>query len=257
MRVSNVVLRAADPERLRAFYREIAGAPDELIDLRPVDGARAPAPGSTGLFHTAIRFASPGHLAEALRRIARARVPLTGASDHGVSHALYLNDPEGNGVELYFDMPEAQWPRTPDGGLAMSAPLPLDLEELLRTAPPDGDGTPDIGHIHLSVGDVNPSLDFYVDGLGLDLQQRYGPDAGFVSADGYHHHIGMNTWQSRGGSPAPPDTTGLDSFTLTFDDLVPVLARLAERDIPFERDGDAVVVRDPDRIPVRLEEGPA
>ncbi|MFL6429241.1 MAG: VOC family protein [Acidobacteriaceae bacterium] len=148
-RIGHVHLKVADLDRALAFYRDVlgfqvtqrignsaaflsAGGYHHHIGLNTWESRRgsAPAPGTTGLYHLAIVYPSRAELADALRRLVRAHIPLDGASDHGVSQALYLRDPDGNGVELYWDRPESQWPRTPQGDLAMVT-APLDLEELL------------------------------------------------------------------------------------------------------------------------------
>ncbi len=151
--IGHVHLKVADLERALGFYVGVlgfavtqrygaqaafvaAGGYHHHIGLNTWEsrGGGPPDPGTTGLYHVAIRYPTRAALADALRRLAAARIPLEGASDHGVSEALYLRDPDGNGVELYWDRPEARWPRTPDGGLAMTTGR-LDLEALLRDSP--------------------------------------------------------------------------------------------------------------------------
>ncbi len=176
-------------------------------------GVVGPAPARTaGLFHTAIRFPTRADLGAVLRRLAATRTPLTGASDHGVSEALYLDDPAGNGVELYWDRPREVWP--PDMFTA-----PLDLDGLIaagadseddEAAPP---GT-DVGHVHLRVSDLERSVAFYVGELGFEVMHRYGAQAAFVANDGYHHDLGLNAWHSRGAPLGPPDRAGLDRVVL-------------------------------------------
>ena len=153
VRIGHVHLKVADLERSIAFYQGVlgfeltqrfasgaaflsAGGYHHHLGLNPWESKGGPPPprGTTGLFHHAILYPSRAALAVALRRLQAARIPLDGAADHGVSEALYLHDPDGNGVELYWDRPQSQWPRTPDGGLAMYS-HPLDLEALLREAP--------------------------------------------------------------------------------------------------------------------------
>jgi catechol 2,3-dioxygenase len=151
--IGHVHLKVADIERALAFYVGVlgfelqqrlgeqaafisAGGYHHHIGLNTWEsrGGSPPPPGSTGLYHTAIRYPGRAELADALRRVVEAGIPLTGASDHGVSEAIYLNDPDGNGVELYRDRPQEEWPRDPDGGVAMVS-VPLDLEALLAEAP--------------------------------------------------------------------------------------------------------------------------
>lgn len=231
-----------------------AGAP--LVELVQ-RGDAAPRPRrSSGLFHLALLLPSRTELALALRRIALARHPLQGASDHLVSEALYLADPEGNGIEIYRDRPRAEWGREPDGQIRM-ATLPLDLDAVIAELPagladdaPDP-GVPDearMGHVHLQVSDLDEAEAFYHGVLGFDVVVRGYPGALFVSAGGYHHHLGLNTWASLGGVPNAPGTRGLDRFTVTLPDAASLSAvgeRLAANGTPaIERDG-ALLARDP------------
>jgi catechol 2,3-dioxygenase len=229
-RIETVELRARDPGQAERFYREALGlerVEDEplalgaggrpLLLVRQAEAAVPPPPGSTGLFHVAFRFPARAALARALRRLAAAGVPLSGASDHGVSEALYLADPDLNGIELYRDRPKEDWPREPDGSIGMFT-RPLDLGDLLEEAAGDGAGPAetgtDVGHVHLKVSDLERSVGFYRDELGLDLKARYGREAAFLAAGDYHHHVGLNTWQSLGGSPPPQGSPGLERYTI-------------------------------------------
>jgi catechol 2,3-dioxygenase len=229
-RIESVELRARDLGSSERFYRDALGlerVADEplalgagggpLVILRQAEAAVPPPPGSTGLFHVAIRFPDRAALARALRRLAAAEVPLSGGSDHGVSEALYLNDPDLNGIELYSDRSEEDWPMEPDGSVGMFT-RPLDLRDLLEEdggngAGPADPGT-DVGHVHLKVSDLERSVAFYRDELGLNLRARYGREAAFLAAGSYHHHVGLNTWQSLGGGPPPQGSPGLDRFTI-------------------------------------------
>ncbi len=226
LRIRLARLAVADLDQSAGFYERVLGLPvierdehhallgtdaaDPALELVALHGARPAPPRSTGLFHVAWLHPSRHALADTVRRIAAARWPFTGASDHGVSEALYLNDPDGLGVEVYADRPRDQWGRTPDGGYEIYT-APLDVEDLLATSttgpgPQAAPGTA-IGHVHLKVADVAQSERFYT-GLGFERQALI-PQAAFVSAGGYHHHLGLNTWQSAGGAPAPPDSPGL------------------------------------------------
>ena len=185
---------------------------------------------------------------------------LTGASDHLVSEALYLRDPAGNGVELYYDRPREDWPLTDDGGVAMET-LPLDLDDLSASSETGGAaalpaGT-DIGHVHLEVTDLPRAEAFYADALGLNVRARYGDDAAFLAAGDYHHHVGLNTWNHR-RSPATGGL-GLAWFELALPDAGTadaVRRRLADRGYGVDEesadDGEASTVADPDGIRVRL-----
>jgi catechol 2,3-dioxygenase len=266
-RVGRVDLRVTDVGRALGFYRDVLGfaaesprppdAGDESMTLaaggppvlRLVDGAPAgiPASGATGLFHTAFLYPTRADLADALGRVAAAGLRLTGASDHGVSEALYLRDPDGNGVELYADRPLADWPRRPDGGIDMYT-APLDLADLVAAGgerarfPSPGAPVPagtTVGHVHLKVADVDRATRFYVDEVGLALMAGM-PQAAFLAGGGYHHHVGANTWMTLGGAPPPPGSAGLERFELR----VPAGA-------------EARTLRDPDGIEVVVVPDPA
>ncbi len=219
-------LAVADLDASTGFYERVLGLPvierdDEhallgaepgrpSLELLALSEPRPAPPHSTGLFHVAWLHPSRAALADTVRRIGAARWPFTGASDHGVSEALYLDDPDGLGIEVYVDRPREQWGRTPGGGYEIYT-APLDVEDLLATSTTEPDpriapGT-GIGHVHLKVSDVDTSERFYA-GLGFERQALI-PQAAFVSAGGYHHHLGLNTWQSAGGPPAPADAPGL------------------------------------------------
>ncbi len=214
-------------------------------------------PRQTGLFHFAILVPTRRDLAVALVRLAEGGRRLDGASDHLVSEALYLSDPDGNGIEIYRDRDRSQWRRDDRGQLAM-ATLPLDLDDLLReldAAPVDPaadarmpEGTR-IGHVHLQVAELEQMEHFYAGVLGLDVTVRGYPGALFVSAGGYHHHIGLNTWNSRGGATPPPGAVGLRAYELRLGDvsaLADVLSRVEAAGAATEAAADgATLVRDP------------
>ena len=209
--VRSVGLRVQDVDEARTFYREVVGLdePETLVRLRS-DGVTGTAPRrAAGLFHTAFLLPTRADLAAALRRV----VPyLTGASDHGVSEALYLNDPSGNGIEIYWDRPREVWPDD-------MFTDPLDLQELARAggeSPRAPEGT-HIGHVHLKVSDLPRAEEFWVGDLGFDLMHRYGDQAAFVATGGYHHHVGLNTWMSQGARLGPEDLAGLDEVAFTTD----------------------------------------
>ena len=261
-----VRLRAADLDGMAMFYgraiglRELGRSGSEvllgtgdgtvLVELEG-DPSAPPRPGrSTGLFHQAILVPERADLAVALRRVIDAGWRFTGASDHLVSEALYLDDPEGNGIEIYRDRPRDEWRRDASGALEM-ATLPMDLEGVIASA---SEGTPDegmpdgtvMGHVHLQVADVPEAERHYAGGLGFDVTVRGYPGALFVSAGGYHHHLGLNTWGTRGAPPPPPGARGLVRYRVvvpTADDLRAVAARLDAAGVAAEpRDGGLEVV---------------
>jgi catechol 2,3-dioxygenase len=225
-----------------------AGGPDLLVLSESETAPRVH--GTTGLYHFAILVPTRADLGRALRRLVDTRTVLQGASDHGVSEALYLADPDGNGIEIYRDRPREQWPFVP-GGLRMGAD-PLDLDGIL--AEPDGATNsglaPEtvIGHVHLHVSHLDAAERFYVGVLGFDLTQRYGPSALFVSAGGYHHHIGLNTWAGVGAPPPPAGAIGLEHFVVELPDaaaLGDTAARLDAAGVASERDDRTLRAHDP------------
>jgi catechol 2,3-dioxygenase len=180
---------------------------------------------------------------------------LQGVADHGVSEALYLADPDGNGIEVYRDRPREQWPVV-NGQLRMGAD-PLDVDEILAE---DGDGrglAPGtiVGHVHLHVSHLDEAQRFYVDVLGFEVMQRYGPSALFVSAGGYHHHIGLNTWAGVGAPPPPSGAIGLQYFVVTLPGAsarAAVEDRLRAANVPIESTPDGLLVHDPARNAILL-----
>lgn len=264
LRVGGVALRVRDLDRVEAFYRDVlglrvterapgvvrlgAGDPGFLTLLHRPD-ARPDDPAGAGLYHTAFLLPSRAHLAAWLAHAGALRAPLTGASDHAVSEAVYLDDPEGNGVEVYADRPRDAW-LWRDGEVEMTT-HPLDVPGLLREAAPRGgsgsgswDGAPAgtrIGHVHLRVGDVAQAVRFYTGRLGFDpVGSRAG--AVFLSTGGYHHHVAVNVWHSAGAGPREPDRAGLDHVALEAAGAAVLDALAARTGAPdFARDG----LRDP------------
>ncbi|WP_335999717.1 VOC family protein [Halorientalis halophila] len=270
-RVGRVALTVGDLDETLAFYRDVVGlevherdddadgdravlgdGSDPLLVLRE-DASTAPRDqAAAGLFHTAFRVPSRTALGDALDRV-KSRWRLDGASDHRVSEALYLSDPEGNGVEIYRDRPAEAWPIDDDGRVQMdTGPLPLD--ELSAAAAGD-DRAPTgttVGHVHLEVTDLAAARPFYVDGLGLNVRQEWADDALFLAAGEYHHHVGLNTWRGRS---EPAGERGLAWFELVVPDeetLAAVEGRLTARDVGTTRRDGRLDSADPDGIEVRL-----
>jgi catechol 2,3-dioxygenase len=223
----------------------------ELLGLVEEPGAR-PAAGHTGLYHFALRVPERSDLARWLAHAARERVPLVGMSDHFVSEALYLADPDGHGIEIYHDRPRDVWEGKVGSRLTTD---PLDVGSLLgelddpSTAPFDAlpAGT-DMGHVHLQVADISEAVAFYKDVLGFALQAELLGSAAFFGAGGYHHHVGANIWHSRGASPAPAGTAALRRATIVLPDAEArdtVAARVAESGQEPEAGEDGVLIRDP------------
>jgi catechol 2,3-dioxygenase len=268
-----------DAERVVRLGAGDGGDGPALVELIADAAAPPRARHACGLFHLALLVPDRLALAQALRRVVTAGWRLDGASDHLVSEALYLSDPEGNGIELYRDRPRAEWRREESGELAM-ATLPLDLEdlagelvggdedddgaarELLAAATIEDPGMPagtTLGHVHLQVAELAAAEAFYAGALGFEVTVRSYPGALFVAAGGYHHHLGLNTWSSAGGPPADPRARGLRDFAIR-------LPSAAERDAAAQRvaqagyavreepdaERQAAVATDPFGIVVRL-----
>jgi catechol 2,3-dioxygenase len=264
--IGTVTLAVSDLERSVRFYTDVLGfsliersaraatlgvEQMPLLVLEELPGARPQPPRTTGLYHFAILVPTRKDLARSLRRLAVMRYPLLGSSDHLVSEALYLDDPDGNGIEIYRDRPRDSWQW--NVGQVQMAVDPLDVNGILAELDgDDGDwqglaaGTR-IGHIHLRVADLQQAADFYHKLLGFDVVAQM-PGALFVSAGGYHHHIGLNTWQSRGAPEPPADAAGLRSFTIDVPDVheqVRIVERLEAVGIDIERQPHGVSGRDP------------
>lgn len=257
-----VHLTVSDLERSLAYYlgqiglsvrerssgRASLGAGDgELLVLVEEPGAQ-PSIGHTGLYHFALLVPERVALAQWLAHAVRERVALVGLSDHYVSEALYLRDPDGHGIEIYADRPPEVW----QGQVAeRMTTAPLDVESLVGElddpAAAEFDGLPNgtvVGHVHLKVAGIPETIAFYRDGLGFDLQATLGAQAAFLSAGGYHHHVGANTWESAGTLPPPAGSAALRHATIVFpsagerDELVDRLERV-------EESPDGPLVRDP------------
>lgn len=246
-----VELSVSDLDRSLAYWQEAIGlrvlsrengaaelgADSPLVRLVEEPGARS-AQGFTGLFHVALLVPDRPSLGRFLTHTAREQIPLTGLSDHVVSEAIYLRDPDYHGIEVYADRPREQW----EGRVSQTmTTIPLDTDSLLEEAGDvDFDGLPDgttVGHVHLCVRDVDEMVGFYRDKLGMGLMAQAGRQAAFLSAGGYHHHLGGNTWETRGAPPAPEGTARLLRFSI-------VLPDAAEKERVAERIGGAEV-RDP------------
>jgi catechol 2,3-dioxygenase len=235
-----------------------AGAADLLVLSECESAPRVR--GATGLYHFAILVPTRADLGRALRRLVTADTVMQGAADHGVSEALYLADPDGNGIEIYRDRPRAEWPFV-DGQLRMGAD-PFDFDSVLGEGGPGDSGGlaagTVIGHVHLHVSRLDDAHRFYVDVLGFELMQRYGPSALFVSAGGYHHHIGLNTWAGVGAPPPPPGAIGLRHFDVplpTGGARADVERRLRAAAVDFEQTADQLIVRDPSQNVIHFTTG--
>lgn len=265
--VGAVALTVADLERSKAFYAGTLGMQVQaesqdslqlgadgqvLLKLKVLPGAK-PARKVAGLYHFAVLLPSRPALAEVLLQLARTGGRIQGVADHGVSEAIYLADPDGNGIEIYRDLPEREWPRLPEGGLEMVTEE-LDVEGVIASLngeQPEWRGLPAgtrMGHVHLHVSDLASAEAFYTQVIGLKLVQRYGPSAAFLASGRYHHHVGINTWAGQGAPPPPAGSTGLRWFELVFANAAGLQAALERAKAaglePAEQEG-GYLVKDP------------
>src|SRR3954464_16088784 len=210
-----------------------------------------PAGRHAGLYHYALLYPSREELARAAVRLIDQQVAIQGASDHGTHEAIYLPDPDGNGIELAADRPRDQWP-LPEEEFGRGGPLPLDLADLLRTV--EGEPMRDrvgpglrMGHLHLHVASIEEGLAFYRDVIGFDVWALIA-SAAFVSAGGYHHHLGFNVWRGEGVPPAPEHTVGLRHWTAQVDtpaEVSEVRQRVEAAGHPIEAYEEGFLVHDP------------
>ena len=267
-----VELTVADLDRSLDYYRRAIGLSvreqgggraslgsngNELLVLHEVPGAR-PAPRNTGLFHFALLVPERRALAAWLAHAIREQVPMTGVSDHFVSEALYLRDPDSHGIEIYADQPREVW----EGKVGRMTTEPLDLENLLgELDDPEREPfetLPDetvMGHVHLQVAEIPETERFYRDVLGFDVMVHYGSQATFLAAGGYHHHLGANTWNSAGASPPPEGSAALRHATVVLPDRESrqeALRRVSESGQEPEDTPDGPFVRDPSGNRLRL-----
>ncbi|MDQ0178033.1 VOC family protein [Bacillus chungangensis] len=232
--VNQVHILAKDVERSLLFYQEIIGfrilehigkkvvltadGKTPLVTIEQPENVLTKEPRTTGLYHFALLLPQRSDLAKALSHLINTGYPLQGASDHRVSEAIYLADPDGNGIEIYADRPLHSWIKE-DGQILMTTER-LDIENLLQeTKGEPWNGLPEhtiMGHIHLHVSDLQKAEDFYCKGLGFNVVNRYGEQATFISTGGYHHHIGMNTWNGVGAKAPAANSVGMKWFSLVF-----------------------------------------
>ena len=221
---------------------------DDLLVLHEESGA-VPVQHHTGLYHYALLVPTRSDLARWLAHVAQDRIPLTGLSDHIVSEAIYLRDPDGHGIEIYRDRPRDEWIR--DGDEVRMSTDPIDVEDLLGAAEGAPTGVPEgtrMGHVHLHVADIPAAAAFYRDTLGFDETAHLGNQASFFSAGGYHHHVGVNTWAGVGAPPPPPGSAALRHATVVLPDAVQrdrVVDRAADAGAEPVEVEEGVLVRDP------------
>jgi len=272
-RLGHVHLTVADLDRAIGFYREVlgfklhrreddtahlgAGGADLVVLTERLRARRIG--GRSGLYHFAVLVPSRLALAQILRCITQTRTPVEGMVDHWISEAIYLPDPDGNGIEVACDRPREQWPSLETLAIRGNGPLDIDglFNELARADGPWVGLGPRtvIGHVHLHVASISEAEAFYCGVLGFERMMRYGPSAGFVAAGGYHHHIGFNTWAGIGAPPPPPDAAGLQHFVVRLPCEIEqerVLQRVRRAGLGIAEIESGFLVRDPSQNGVLL-----
>lgn len=266
-RISRVHLNVADLERALQFYQEglgleligredgtarLGAGGEEFLTLTEAPGHERN-PRETGLYHFAVLVPSRPALALVLQHLVELKVPLGGFADHLVSEAIYLSDPDENGIEIYRDRPREDWQITPTGEIQMATD-PIDIKGIageLEKHPSKWEGMDpgtQLGHIHLQVSSLRDSEDFYARVLGFDITARNYPGARFVSAGGYHHHIGMNTWNSAGALPPVHGSIGLVNYVILLpneQELAKVVKRVQSAGVEIEDSGEGYAIHDP------------
>jgi catechol 2,3-dioxygenase len=273
LRIGSVGLVARDLDKLTNFYRDLLGLTVQertdraarlgtggvtLLQIEHRPDALPDDPATAGLYHTAFLMPTRQDHARWIMHIARNRVPITGASDHGVSEAFYLDDPEGNGIEVYNDRPAERWRW--EGDLVVMQTNQLDIEAILdeidrttATYPAAPEGLR-IGHIHLRVGSVEKAEAFYRGAIGLELTRRRG-GATFMSSGGYHHHVGANVWHSNGAGPRDSNRAGLSWFTIEAADdgaVDTMKDRLLAAEAPIDTTSGSIETADPWGTRIRI-----
>jgi catechol 2,3-dioxygenase len=264
LRLGPVHLTVTDLERSIPFYESaiglrlarregpeaaLAAGGEDLLVLTEEPEAR-PAGRHAGLYHFALLHPSRLELARAAQRLIATETPVSGASDHKISEAIYLPDPDGNGIELAADRPREHWGDLSDP-TALGGPEPLDMHGLMAMV--EGSDPPArasdelrVGHVHLHIGDVDDALEFWRDLIGFEVMTRF-PSAAFIAAGGYHHHLGLNTWRGEGVSPMPSGTVGMRHWTLVLDEpteVAGVRERVAAGGAPVEEHPGGFLTRD-------------
>ncbi|MDQ0493232.1 VOC family protein [Paenibacillus brasilensis] len=276
-KIGQVSLKVSNLERSIQFYTEVVGfqllretantaeltvgGKHTLLTLKYIENAVIlPRQSTAGLYHFAILLPNRVALGLSLRNLLAHEIEI-GQGDHDVSEALYIHDPDNNGIEIYADRPREQWKKDTNGFYIMGTD-PVDAEDLVaisQNLPWQGlpQGTV-IGHVHFHVSNLLKAQQFYCDVLGFDITSRYGSSAMFISAGGYHHHMGLNIWAGEGAPPAPENAAGLDFFELIVPDqreLDAVVARLTAAGYGVQELNGAKYVADPFRIQIKLANG--
>ncbi|MCR6097901.1 VOC family protein [Salipaludibacillus agaradhaerens] len=271
--ISHVHLKVRDLATSMSFYRDILGLSifsESVTTVSFTGNKKTPfltieqageyvprPPRTTGLYHVALLLPSRADLGSFLKHMLDHDYPLQGASDHLVSEAIYMADPDGNGVEVYRDRPSEEW-IWQNGRVTMTTD-PLNAEAVLdagKYLPWAGmpSGTV-MGHLHLQVADLKQAEHFYCDGLGFNIVSQFGEQALFISSDDYHHHLGLNTWSSKNASSPPENSVGIKSFDVFYPNeasRTKAVERLRSQERPVNHQGNALVVTDPFNNRIRL-----
>lgn len=264
-----VSLRVQGLKKMRDFYTRIIGfeilseSEDTVIlgvsgtpyvRLHHVEGVSLPDRAYTGLYHIAILLPDEQDLGQIIYHFYRVNFQIDGAGDHAFSQALYMSDPEGNGIEIYADRGLEAWNVQADGSIPPVTD-PVDIQRLIELVDQESwEGLPKgtkVGHVHLQVADVEKAREFYVDLLGMDVKTE-GYGALFVSRNGYHHHLGINAWAGKNSPHLDDTTTGLEYYTLKVDNLDEIEKRLSEKQQHFERNDTGITLEDGNGIRVNF-----
>ncbi|PYZ95537.1 glyoxalase [Alteribacter lacisalsi] len=247
----------AEEEREGVVQLLVPGGGQPFLTIEEGQGVTPRRPYETGLFHFAILLPERADLGRFIRYMTERGVPLHGASDHDVSEAVYFSDPDGNGIEVYTDRGADEWKW--EGGSVYMTSEPLDIKGLMEAAEnTTWSGLPqgtELGHIHMQAADLPASERFYKEGLGLDLVCRFGRDALFLSSSGYHHHIGLNTWNSRGAKAPAASSAGIRWFDLAFpneEKRTAAVERLDNLGFDIVKREGHYAVKDPSKNLIRL-----
>lgn len=269
-KLDKVALKVANLAKLSQFYHEVIGleilastatkshfgvAGKTLLTLEKLPAPLASTP-KTGLFHLAFLLPTRQNLGEALAHYLQVEAPLTGASDHGYSEAVYLTDPEGNGIEVYWDKPREDWTIT-DTGKIPGVTEEMDVKGVLGSAKNPWQGFSEgtvLGHVHLKVNNLDKTAAFYELGLGLTLTSDYGKQAKFFAAGNYHHHLGANTWQGRLPLMTKNDLgVAYFSFLVSHQEALDQLAEnLQAQEIFHQKSKGKIWLQDPNGIPIEI-----
>ena len=271
--IGKVVLKVANLEKMIAFYTQVIGlslieknqqtarlgtTEKILLELIKVENP-LPLTRKTGLFHVAFLLPTRKDLGNTLIHYLQSNAPIDGASDHGYSEALYLTDPEGNGIEVYCDKPKSEWDIREDGEI-VGITKEMDAEGVVAAADSQQSSFPTgtiVGHVHLKVADLAQTETFYTQVVGLSLKNNFGNQAKFFAAGDYHHHIGSNTWMGKGVPPMADNDLGLAYYTFVLPDkeaFESLLTHLEKKNVSFTLESSRrLALLDPNGIQVKME----